>query len=162
MRAGMSSATGAFLRDIVAQLRQWGIRPSIFVSTDLRQIEAAAEVGTARIELYTEPYAAEYVTRGPEEAIAPFRRAAETALAVGLELNAGHDLSLTNLQFFAEQIPSLAEVSIGHALISDALYLGLQETHPPLPSLPRQVEPPLPFILVAPLALGVVYPMPSG
>ena len=118
----------AFLRDIVAQLRQWGIRPSIFVSTDLRQIEAAAEVGTARIELYTEPYAAEYVTRGPEEAIAPFRRAAETALAVGLELNAGHDLSLTNLQFFAEQIPSLAEVSIGHALISDALYLGLQET----------------------------------
>ena len=118
----------AFLRDIVAQLRQWGIRPSIFVSTDLRQIEAAAEVGTARIELYTEPYAAEYVTRGPEEAIAPFRRAAETALAVGLELNAGHDLSLTNLQFFAEQIPSLSEVSIGHALISDALYLGLQET----------------------------------
>lgn len=118
----------AFLRDIVAQLRQWGIRPSIFVSTDLRQIEAAAEVGTARIELYTEPYAAEYVTRGPEEAIAPFRRAAEAALAVGLELNAGHDLSLTNLQFFAEQIPSLAEVSIGHALISDALYLGLQET----------------------------------
>jgi pyridoxine 5'-phosphate synthase len=118
----------AFLRDIVAQLRQWGIRPSIFVSTDLRQIEAAAEVGTARIELYTEPYAAEYVSRGPEEAIAPFRRAAEAALAVGLELNAGHDLSLTNLQFFAEQIPSLAEVSIGHALISDALYLGLQET----------------------------------
>lgn len=118
----------AFLRDIVAQLRQWGIRPSIFVSTDLRQIEAAAEVGTARIELYTEPYAAEYVSRGPEEAIAPFRRAAEAALAVGLELNAGHDLSLTNLQFFAEQIPSLSEVSIGHALISDALYLGLQET----------------------------------
>ena len=98
----------AFLRDIVAQLRQWGIRPSIFVSTDLRQIEAAAEVGTARIELYTE--------------------AASRALALGLELNAGHDLSLTNLRYFAEQIPSLAEVSIGHALISDALYLGLQET----------------------------------
>ena len=118
----------AFLRDIIAQLRQWGIRPSIFVSTDLRQIEAAASVGTTRVELYTEPYAAEYVSRGPEEAIAPFRRAAEAALAVGLELNAGHDLSLTNLQFFAEQIPSLSEVSIGHALISEALYLGLQET----------------------------------
>ena len=117
-----------FLCDMVAQLREWGIRPSIFVSTDLKQIEAAASVGTTRVELYTEPYAAEYISRGPEEAIAPFRRAAETALAVGLELNAGHDLSLTNLQFFAEQIPSLAEVSIGHALISDALYLGLQET----------------------------------
>ena len=103
-----------FLCDTVAQLREWGIRPSIFVSTDLKQIEAAAST--------------EYISRGPEEAIAPFRRAAETALAVGLELNAGHDLSLTNLQFFAEQIPSLAEVSIGHALISDALYLGLQET----------------------------------
>lgn len=118
----------AFLRDIVAQLRQWGIRPSIFVSTDLRQIEAAAEVGTARIELYTEPYAAEYLSRSPEEAIAPFHEAASRALALGLELNAGHDLSLTNLRYFAEQIPSLAEVSIGHALISDALYLGLQET----------------------------------
>ena len=117
-----------FLCDTVAQLREWGIRPSIFVSTDLKQIEAAASVGTARVELYTEPYAAEYISRGPEEAITPFRRAAETTLAVGLELNAGHDLSLTNLQFFAEQIPSLAEVSIGHALISDALYLGLQET----------------------------------
>lgn len=117
-----------FLCDTVAQLREWGIRPSIFVSTDLKQIEAAASVGTTRVELYTEPYAAEYISRGPEEAIAPFRRAAEAALAVGLELNAGHDLSLTNLQFFAEQIPSLAEVSIGHALISDALYLGLQET----------------------------------
>lgn len=118
----------AFLRDIVAQLRQWGIRPSIFVSTDLRQIEAAAEVGTARIELYTEPYAAAYLSRSPEEAIAPFRQAASRALALGLELNAGHDLSLTNLRYFAEQIPSLSEVSIGHALISDALYLGLQET----------------------------------
>ena len=124
----MSSPTIPSSATQVAQLREWGIRPSIFVSTDLKQIEAAASVGTTRVELYTEPYAAEYISRGPEEAIAPFRRAAETALAVGLELNAGHDLSLTNLQFFAEQIPSLAEVSIGHALISDALYLGLQET----------------------------------
>ena len=126
--AGWDVATNrSFLTDILGQLKEWGIRTSIFVGTDLRNLEEAAAIGTDRVELYTEPYAALYA-EDRERAIAPFVRAAEYALSLGLELNAGHDLSLENLAFFSASIPGLSEVSIGHALISDALYLGLEET----------------------------------
>lgn len=126
--AGWDVATNrSFLTEILAQLKEWGIRTSIFVGTDLRNLEEAAAIGTDRVELYTEPYAALYA-EDRERAIAPFVQAAEHALSLGLELNAGHDLSLENLAFFSSSIPGLSEVSIGHALISDALYLGLEET----------------------------------
>lgn len=121
------AANRSFLTEILGQLKEWGIRTSIFVGTDLRNLEEAASIGTDRVELYTEPYAALYA-EDRERAIAPFVRAAEHALSLGLELNAGHDLSLENLAFFSASIPGLSEVSIGHALISDALYLGLEET----------------------------------
>lgn len=121
------AANRSFLTEILTQLKEWGIRTSIFVGTDLRNLEAAAAIGTDRVELYTEPYAALYA-EDRERAIAPFVQAAEHALSLGLELNAGHDLSLENLAFFSTSIPRLSEVSIGHALISDALYLGLEET----------------------------------
>lgn len=121
------AANRSFLTDILAQLKEWGIRTSIFVGTDLRNLEEAAAIGTDRVELYTEPYAALYA-EDRDRAIAPFVKAAEHALSLGLELNAGHDLSLENLAFFSASIPRLSEVSIGHALISDALYLGLEET----------------------------------
>ncbi len=117
----------SFLCDTVAQLRAWGIRSSIFVGTDLENIGKAAETGTDRIELYTEPYA-ELYPRDPERAVAPFAEAAQLAHRLGLGINAGHDLSLDNIAFLTERIPTLAEVSIGHALISEALYLGLEET----------------------------------
>lgn len=126
--AGWDVATNrSFLTEILGQLKEWGIRTSIFVGTDLRNLEEAAAIGTDRVELYTEPYAALYA-EDRERAIAPFVQAAEYALSLGLELNAGHDLSLENLAFFSASIPGLSEVSIGHALISDALYLGLEET----------------------------------
>lgn len=126
--AGWDVATNrSFLTEILGQLKEWGIRTSIFVGTDLGNLEEAASIGTDRVELYTEPYAALYA-EDRERAIAPFVRAAEHALSLGLELNAGHDLSLENLAFFSASIPGLSEVSIGHALISDALYLGLEET----------------------------------
>lgn len=126
--AGWDVATNrSFLTEILGQLKEWGIRTSIFVGTDLRNLEEAAAIGTDRVELYTEPYAALYA-EDRERAIAPFVQAAEHALSLGLELNAGHDLSLENLAFFSASIPGLSEVSIGHALISDALYLGLEET----------------------------------
>jgi pyridoxine 5'-phosphate synthase len=126
--AGWDVATNrSFLTEILGQLKEWGIRTSIFVGTDLGNLEEAAAIGTDRVELYTEPYAALYA-EDRERAIAPFVRAAEHALSLGLELNAGHDLSLENLAFFSSSIPGLSEVSIGHALISDALYLGLEET----------------------------------
>ncbi|WP_298525258.1 pyridoxine 5'-phosphate synthase [uncultured Porphyromonas sp.] len=126
--AGWDVATNrSFLTEILTQLKEWGIRTSIFVGTDLRNLEEAAAIGTDRVELYTEPYAALYA-EDRERAIAPFVQAAEHALSLGLELNAGHDLSLENLAFFSSSIPRLSEVSIGHALISDALYLGLEET----------------------------------
>ncbi len=126
--AGWDVATNrSFLTEILGQLKEWGIRTSIFVGTDLGNLEEAASIGTDRVELYTEPYAALY-TEDRDRAIAPFVRAAEHALSLGLELNAGHDLSLENLAFFSSSIPGLSEVSIGHALISDALYLGLEET----------------------------------
>ena len=116
-----------FLSEILGQLHTWGIRTSIFVGTDLKNLDAAAALGTDRVELYTEPYASGY-SADHARAVAPFVQAAEHARTLGIELNAGHDLSLENLRFFSEAIPFLSEVSIGHALISDALYLGLEET----------------------------------
>ena len=116
-----------FLRDICAQLSQAGIRSSIFVDADPTQVRKAAEVGANRVELYTKPYADNY-SKDREAAIAPFVKASQTALEIGLGLNAGHDLNLENLEYFHKSLPHLDEVSIGHALISDALYLGIGET----------------------------------
>ena len=115
----------AFLTDIVAAFRKEGIRTSLFVDTNPVNVENAAYTGTNRVELYTEPYASRFAQNAPE-AIAPFVRAAEIAHQAGLGLNAGHDLNLDNLRYFHQNIPLLEEVSIGHALISDALYLGLE------------------------------------
>ena len=117
----------SFLKDIVSEFHASSIRTSVFTETDLDNIEIVKETGTDRIELYTEPYAREFSTN-PVNAITPFRRAAEKAHEVGLGLNAGHDLNLQNLKYFHENIPYLLEVSIGHALISDALYFGLEKT----------------------------------
>ena len=117
----------AFLKDIIAEIKAEGVRTSIFIETDLAMIEAAAEIGTDRVELYTEPYAANYgIDR--EKAVKPFVEAANRAREVGLGINAGHDLSLENLHFLIEKIPFIDEVSIGHALIADALYYGIQNT----------------------------------
>ena len=116
-----------FLTDIIAEFKELGIRTSIFIGTDTELIELAAKTGTDRVELYTEPYATDFA-KNPDAAIAPFVRAAEVARKCGLGLNAGHDLSLENLAFFKQHIPWLDEVSIGHALVCDALYLGLEET----------------------------------
>ncbi|MBI1286312.1 MAG: pyridoxine 5'-phosphate synthase [Flavobacteriales bacterium] len=117
----------SFLQDIIAQLTDAGIRSSIFIETDAQMIRAAKETGTDRIELYTESYAVGYPS-DPKSAIAPFVEAAQVANEVGLGINAGHDLSLENLAYFAANIPNLLEVSIGHALISDAIYYGLSNT----------------------------------
>lgn len=117
----------SFLKEIVAELKEAGIRTSLFVDTTLEFIESAIETGTDRIELYTEPYADNYLN-DREAAIAPFVEAANLANKLGIKINAGHDLSLENLKFFSEKIPFLKEVSIGHALISDALYMGLEKT----------------------------------
>ena len=116
-----------FLTDICKVFKDAGIRTSIFVDADPRMVEGAKICGADRVELYTEPYAAGYA-KDREAAIAPFIAAAEEARRVGLGLNAGHDLSLENLSFYHEKISWTDEVSIGHALICDALYLGLQET----------------------------------
>ena len=113
-----------FLTDVIKTFKQAGIRTSIFVDPDPIMIRGAAEVGTDRIELYTESYAANYELR-KEKAIQPFIEAAKCATELGIGINAGHDLSLDNIQYFAKKIPNLLEVSIGHALISEALYLGL-------------------------------------
>ena len=115
------------LSELVDTFTAQGIRTSIFVGTDLANIELAAKTGTDRIELYTEPYATDYPVN-KEEAIAPFVAAAQLAKNLGMGVNAGHDLSLENLAWFSQNIPWLEEVSIGHALICDALYHGLQET----------------------------------
>lgn len=115
------------LNELVDTFTSHGIRTSIFVGTDLENLEWAAKTGTDRVELYTEPYAANYA-KDREQAIAPFIEAAAKAKSLGLGVNAGHDLSLENLAYFHQQIPWLDEVSIGHALICDALYLGLKET----------------------------------
>lgn len=117
----------AYLVDIVTIFKKAGIRVSLFVDPVIAMVEGAAETGTDRIELYTEAYAHEY-RRDKERAIEPYRRAAIHARQLGLGLNAGHDLDLQNLQYFSRNIPDLDEVSIGHALICDALYLGFENT----------------------------------
>lgn len=116
-----------YLQDMCALFKGEGIRVSIFVDPDPEMVAAAAETGTDRVELYTEGYARAYM-EDPTKAIAPYAEAAKVAQQIGIGLNAGHDLDLHNLQYFAQHIPGLLEVSIGHALISDALYLGLEET----------------------------------
>jgi pyridoxine 5-phosphate synthase len=116
-----------YLREIIAVFRQAGIRTSIFCDPVVEMVEGAADTGTDRIELYTEAYAGVY-PGNPEQAIAPYIKAAERARELGLGLNAGHDLDLHNLGYFARNIPWLDEVSIGHALICDAIYLGLENT----------------------------------
>jgi pyridoxine 5-phosphate synthase len=116
-----------FLKKVISRFQAKGIRTSIFVETDIERIKNAKETGTDRVELYTEPYAANFSTN-PEKAIEPFIKAAEAAHNVDLGLNAGHDLNLDNLKYFNQNIPGLLEVSIGHALISDALYYGLENT----------------------------------
>ena len=116
-----------FLVRVIDQFKAAGIRTSIFVGTDLELITLAAKTGTDRVELYTEPYAAQY-PQDPAAAVAPFAEAAKHAHKLGLGINAGHDLSLVNLKYLHDNIPWLDEVSIGHALISDALYLGLEKT----------------------------------
>ena len=116
-----------FLTQIVDRLKEAGIRTSIFVGTDEKNIQLAARTGADRVELYTGPFAEMYL-KDPEAAVAPYVAASNAAHKVGLGVNAGHDLSLENLAFFSKKMPYLNEVSIGHALISDALYLGLEET----------------------------------
>lgn len=115
------------LTDLVQQFRSQGVRSSIFCDTNLTNIEFAAKTGVDRIELYTGPYAENFI-QNPAKAIQEYIQAAELAHSLGIGINAGHDLSLENLKFFKSSIPFLAEVSIGHALISDALYLGLENT----------------------------------
>ena len=122
-----TKANRTFLTDVIGRFKEAGIRTSIFVDANPEMVEAARLCGTDRVELYTEPYAAGY-EHGREEAIKPFIEAAKAAREAGLGLNAGHDLSLTNLHYFYENIPWLDEVSIGHALICDALYMGLHDT----------------------------------
>jgi pyridoxine 5-phosphate synthase len=117
----------SFLKDVVAEFHSKGIRTSVFMETDLKNIEVVKETLTDRIELYTEPYASHFPI-DIEKAVEPFRRAAILADELELGLNAGHDLNLQNLKYFADTIPHLLEVSIGHALIADALYLGLEKT----------------------------------
>ncbi len=116
-----------FLRDVIDQIKSFGVRTSIFVEPDIQMIEGAKRVGTDRIELYTEMYANGYES-GPEEAVKDYRSASILAQEIGLGINAGHDLDLQNLAFLKEQIPFMDEVSIGHALVCDALYYGLENT----------------------------------
>ncbi len=126
--AGWDTITHAeYLRQVVADFKSHGIRVSLFVDPIPEMVRMAAEIGADRVELYTEAFASHYA-EDPEKAIAPYVKAAEVARECGLGLNAGHDLSLENLKFFHQQIPWVDEVSIGHALISDALYLGIEET----------------------------------
>lgn len=115
----------SYLKEVISEFKNAGIRTSIFIDTDLKLIEAAAKTGADRIELYTEHFASEY-EKGNKEAIKPYTEAATLAHKLGVGINAGHDLSLENIEFFKQNIPHLAEVSIGHALISESLYLGLQ------------------------------------
>jgi pyridoxine 5-phosphate synthase len=115
----------SFLKEVIQEFQQNGIRTSIFIDTDLKLIEAAAKIGADRIELFTEAFATQFCKEN-KEAVKPYTEAAILAHEVGLGINAGHDLSLDNIKFFKENIPNLAEVSIGHALISESLYLGLE------------------------------------
>jgi pyridoxine 5-phosphate synthase len=114
------------LTTAIATMQKAGIRVSLFTSTDQKQIEHAATIGADRIELYTEPYAEGFAS-GNTDSVIPFARAAAFAHSCGMQVNAGHDLDLNNLQHFAENVPYLEEVSIGHALVSDTLYLGLEQ-----------------------------------
>lgn len=116
-----------FLSEIVDRLKEAGIRTSIFVGTDIDNIKLAAKTGADRVELYTGPYAADF-EKDPAAAVAPYAAASDAAHRVGLGVNAGHDLSLRNLKYFKDNVPYLNEVSIGHSLISDSLYLGLEQT----------------------------------
>ena len=116
-----------FLNDVIERPNEAGIRSSIFVGTDADNIRAAARVGADRVELYTKPYADNYAS-DPAAAVAPFVEASRAAHNAGLGVNAGHDLNLDNLRYFAQALPYLNEVSIGHAVISDALYLGIEAT----------------------------------
>ena len=116
-----------YLQEVINKFKSKGIRTSIFIGTDLKLIKNAVSTGTDRIELYTEPYATNFPD-SPEKAIRPFVDAANLANKLGLGINAGHDLNLENLSYFSKNIPGLLEVSIGHALISDALYFGLENT----------------------------------
>lgn len=120
-------ANEEFLRPIIARLRQAGIRSSIFVNADPVQVAKAAAIGADRVELYTKPYADQY-PQNPDEAVKPFVEASLEAKRRGIGLNAGHDLNLDNLAFFKKSLPLLDEVSIGHAIVCDALYLGIEKT----------------------------------
>ncbi len=116
-----------FLREVIQRFHDQGIRVSIFVDADVEMVKHAVETGTDRIELYTEPYATNFPLN-PQGAITNFVLAAKEAALLGLGINAGHDLSLANLKYFSDHIPDLLEVSIGHALISEALYFGIENT----------------------------------
>jgi pyridoxine 5-phosphate synthase len=124
--AGWDTITNqSYLQEVITEFKNAGIRTSIFIDTDLKLIEAAAKTGADRIELYTEEFATQF-DLGNKGSIKPYTEAAKLAHEIGLGINAGHDLSLDNIKFFKENIPNLAEVSIGHALISESLYLGLE------------------------------------
>jgi pyridoxine 5-phosphate synthase len=126
--AGWDTITNdLYLRDIVTQLKLTGARVSLFVDPNSKMVEGAKNVGADRIEFYTEPYASQYLFN-KETAIKPYIEAAKTARSLGLGMNAGHDLDLKNLKYLKQCIPDLEEVSIGHALICDSLYLGLENT----------------------------------
>lgn len=126
--AGWDTLTNAsFLKEVITRLKEGGMRTSVFVDTNLRMIDGAADIKSDRIELYTESYAVNF-KKDKEAAVRPFSLAATHGAQLGLKINAGHDLDLANLKFFAQSIPELVEVSIGHALISDALYYGLENT----------------------------------
>jgi pyridoxine 5-phosphate synthase len=116
----------ALLSEVLTQVHAWGMRSSLFVGTEIELIEGAAALGAGRVELYTEAYASGFAL-DREQAVAPFAAAAKHANTLGLGVNAGHDLNLENLAFFDDLIPELLEVSIGHAFISDALYLGMHQ-----------------------------------
>ena len=118
-----------YLKTIIKKFKEVGIRTSIFIEPDVSMVEGAKEVGTDRIELYTEAYAKKY-QKNPEKAIEPYVKAAEKAVELGLGINAGHDLSLDNINYFSKHIPNLLEVSIGHALICESLYLGFENVIP--------------------------------
>lgn len=122
-----TKANLSFLTEIIDEFKKKGIRTSVFVGTEPEMIEYAAKAGADRVELYTEPYATQY-EMDPESAVKPFVEAAQVARRLGLGVNAGHDLSLKNLAYLHQHISWLSEVSIGHALICDALYLGLEKT----------------------------------
>jgi pyridoxine 5-phosphate synthase len=117
----------SLLKDVIKEFKKNNIRTSIFINPKIKMVEGAKLCGTDRVELYTEDYATNY-SFNKEKAIAPYLESAKKATEFGLGINAGHDLSLENLEFFAKEIPDLEEVSIGHALISDAIYLGLENT----------------------------------